>query len=71
MVHTNYKEQLNQSDEGWYAKGLMWEQARENLQNSETGSLRRLQNLIMKLRKSPDLLKIYNNFISNQLKECI
>ena len=71
MVHTNYKEQLKQSDEGWYETGLMWEQRRENLQNNEKGSLRRLQNLIVKLQKSLDLLEIYDNIISNQLKECI
>ena len=70
-VHTNFKERLKQSDKGWYETGLMWKQSKENLQNNETGSLRRLQNLIVKLQKSPDLLETYDNIISNQLKEGI
>ena len=49
----------------------MWKQGKENLQNNETGSLRRLQNLIVKLQKSPDLLETYDNIINNQLKEGI
>ena len=49
----------------------MWKQDKENLQNNETGSLRRLQNLIVKLQKSPDLLETYDNIISNQVKEGI
>ena len=49
----------------------MWKQDKKNLQNNETGSLRRLQNLIVKLQKSPDLLETYDNIISNQLKEGI
>ena len=48
MVHTNFKEQLKQIEEGWYETGLMWKQVWENLQNNEAGSLRRLQNLIVK-----------------------
>ena len=49
MVHTNFKEQLKQSDEGWYETGFMWKQDKENLRNNETRSLRRPQNLIVKL----------------------
>ena len=48
----------------------MWKQGKQNLQNNETGSLRRLQNLIVKLQKPPDWLETYDN-ISNQLKEGI
>ena len=68
MVHINFKEQLKQSEAGWYETGLMWKQGKENLQNNETRSLRRLQNVIVKLQKSPDLLETYDNIISNQLK---
>ena len=49
----------------------MWKQGKEDLQKNKTGSLRRLQNLIVKLQKSPDLLEIYYSIISNQLKEGI
>ena len=49
----------------------MWKQGKENLQNNKTGSLRRLQNLIVKLLKSPDLLETYDNIINNQLNESI
>ena len=43
----------------------MWKQGKENLQNNETGSLRRLQDLILKLQKLPYLLETYHNIISN------
>ena len=49
----------------------MWKQGKEDLQKNKIGSLRRLQNLIVKLQKSPDLLEIYDSIISNQLKEGI
>ena len=47
----------------------MWKQIKENIQNNETVSLRSLQNLIIKLQKSPGLLETFDNIISNQLKE--
>ena len=49
----------------------MWKQGKENLQNNETASLKRLQNLILNLQKSSDLLETFDNIISNQLKEGI
>ena len=71
MVYTNFKEQLRQSDKGWYETGLMWTQGKENLPNNETGSLKRMQNLAVKLQKSPGLLETYDSIISNELKEGI
>ena len=65
MVHTIFKKQLKESDEGWYKTELMWKQGKENLQNNETGSLRKPQNLMVKLQKSSDLLETYDNIISN------
>ena len=49
----------------------MWKQGKENLQNNETASLKRLQNLILNLHKPSDLLETFDNIISNQLKEGI
>ena len=49
----------------------MWKQGKENLQNNETASLKRLQNLILNLQKPSDLLETFDNIISNQLKEGI
>ena len=70
IVHNNFKEQLKKSHEGWYKTEFRWKQrSKENLQNSETWSLRRLQNLMVKLQKSPDLLETYDNIISNQPRE--
>ena len=71
VVHANFKEQLKQSDEEWYEIGPMWKQGKENLQKNKTGSLIRLQNLILKLKKLPHLSKTYDNIISKQLKEGI
>ena len=31
MVHTIFKKQLKESDEGWYKTELMWKQGKENL----------------------------------------
>ena len=62
---------MRQSDKGWYETGLMWKQGKENLKNNKTGSLRRLQNLIPKLEKSPKLLETYDNIIKTQLQEGI
>ena len=37
IVHTNFKEQLKQSDKGWYETGLMWKQGKENLETTKQG----------------------------------
>ena len=43
-VYEEFKEQLRQSDEGWYETGLLWKNRHEPLQSNEHGSLRRLEN---------------------------
>lgn len=52
-------------------QGLCVNKLKDNLQNHKTECLRRLKNLIVKLRKSRDLLKTYNKIIRNYLKEGI
>ena len=37
ILHTNFKEQLKQSDEGWYETGLMWKQGKENFETTKQG----------------------------------
>ena len=42
-VYEEFKEQLRQSDEGWYETGLLWKHGHKPLQSNEHGSLRRLR----------------------------
>lgn len=55
-VYDDFKEQLRRSDEGWYETGLLWKHSHDLLPNNECGSLRRLESLIKKLQKEPNLL---------------
>ena len=64
-VHEEFKEQLVRSSEGWYETGLPWEGNCRPLQNNRDGSLRRLNTLVRKLRRT-DLLDGYDTVIREQ-----
>ena len=66
-VYDDFKEQLRRSDEGWYETGLLWKHGHDLLPNNECGSLRRLESLIKKLQKEPNLLAQYDEVIQDQL----
>ena len=70
-VYDNFKEQLRPSDEGWYETGLLWKHSHDLLPNNECGSLRRLESLIKKLQKEPNLLAQYDEVIQDQLAKGI
>ena len=75
-VYEDFKEQLRRSDEGWYETGLLWKHGHDLLPNNEQGSLRRLESLLKKLQKEPNLLAQYDEVIQDQLakgivKECL
>ena len=64
-------EQLRRSDEGWYETGLLWKHSHDLLPNNKQGSLRRLESLLKKLQKEPDLLDKYDEVIQDQLAKGI
>ena len=67
-VYDEFKEQLVRAPEGWYETGLPWKGNCPSLPNNRDGSLRRLNTLVWKLRKT-DLLDEYDAVIREQLEE--
>jgi hypothetical protein len=64
-VYQDFKQQLRRSEEGWYETGLLWKPRHdEPLPTNESNSLGRLNNLLKKLQRDPEI-------IQNQLKEGI
>ena len=64
-VYAEFKEQLTR-DEGWYETGLPWRGNHPSLPSNEVGSLRRLDNLVRKLR-SQGTLERYDQVIQDQI----
>jgi hypothetical protein len=71
LVYEDFKEQLSQSEEGWYETGLLWKQGHKPLPSNEPGSRRRLEGLVKKLQRDPELMDKYDKIIQDQLKEGI
>ncbi|XP_068720014.1 uncharacterized protein [Montipora capricornis] len=67
-VYEEFKEQLVRSSEGWYETGLPWKGSCPPLPNNRDGSLRRLNTLVRKLRRT-DVLDDYDAVIREQLRE--
>ena len=70
-VYKDFKEQLRRSDQGWYETGLLWKHGHDLLPNNKQGSLRRLESLLKKLQKEPNLLAQYDEVIQDQLAKGI
>ena len=70
-VYDDFKEQLRRSGEGWYETGLIWKHGHDLLPNNKQGSLRRLESLLKKLQKEPNLLDQYDEVIQDQLAKGI
>ena len=62
IVHCEFKEQLQRSDQGWYETELLWKGSRLCLATNEKGSVRRLSSLIRRLDKK-GLTPAYNAVI--------
>ena len=67
-VYDEFKEQLVRSSEGWYETELPWKGNCPPLPNNRGGSLRKLNTLVRKLRKT-DMLDEYDAVIREQLQE--
>ena len=71
-VYQDFKQQLRRSEEGWYETGLLWKPRHdEPLPTNESNSLGRLNNLLKKLQRDPEMLDQYHKIIQDQLKEGI
>jgi hypothetical protein len=68
-VYDEFKEQLSRSVEGWYETGFIWKQGHGPLPSNQHGSLKRLDNLVKKLRRDPNLMNEYDEIIQNQVAE--
>ena len=71
VVYSDFKEQLKRHPEGWYETGLLWKANHGVLPNNKAASIGRMNNLITKLKRDPQLLKEYDRIISDQLNEGI
>ncbi|KAK3700050.1 hypothetical protein QZH41_004349 [Actinostola sp. cb2023] len=67
-VYNEFKEQLTHSPEGWYETGLPWKGNCPPLPNNYDGSVRRLNSLLRKLKRT-DMLDQYDVVIREQLEE--
>ena len=70
-VYKEFQEQLGRNQEGYYETGLLWKANHPPLANNEAGSLRRLDSLVKRLQKQPNLLERYDTVIQDQLTQGI
>ena len=70
-VYGEFTEQLCRSEQGWYESGLLWKAGHDCLPTDERGSIRRLENLVKKLRREPGMVDKYDEIIQEQLAEGI
>ena len=70
-VYDEFKEQLVRSKEGWYETKLPWKANHPELPNNKEGSLGRLNSLVKRLQKDPELFEKYDEIIKDQLTEGI
>ena len=67
IVHSEFKEQLRRSPEGWYETGLPWRSNHPVLPSNKTGSLHRLNGLTKKLQRD-GLTEQYDNIMFDQVE---
>ena len=70
VVYAEFREQLRRSPDGWYEARLPWKGDHPPLPSNESGSLKRLGNLVQRLKKTGGLDE-YNAIIHDQLREGI
>ena len=57
-------------EEGWYETGLTWKGGQPEIPSNEQGSKRRLQSLLLRLKRD-GVVSTYDAIIADQLKEGI
>ncbi len=69
VVHEEFLEQLRcDPEEGWYESGLPWKGGHPPLPSNEANSLKRLGNLVQRLKKSNQFDE-YDAIIQDQLRK--
>ena len=71
LVYEEFREQLVRSPEGWYVSGLLWKGNHPTLPHNKHGSLKRLDNLMIKLEKQPGMLPKGDDITQDQLTQAI
>ena len=69
-VYEKFREQLGLSLGGYYETNLIWRENHPSLQNNESNSLGRLNNLIRNLNRSKSL-EAYDKVVQDQIRESI
>ena len=70
VVYAEFPEQLKRSPEGWYETGFQWKGDHPPLPTNKSGSMRRLESLVKRLKKAGKL-DDYDAIIKEQLQEGI
>lgn len=71
-MYQDFKQQLRRSEDGLYETGLLRKPRRDELlPTNESNSLGRLNNLVKKLQRDPEMFDQYHEIIQGQLKEGI
>lgn len=70
-VYQEFKEQLVRNQDGSYETGLLWKGNHPPLASNKNGSLKRLDNLVKKLDRQPNMLENYDAIIKDQLSQGI
>ena len=70
-VYQEFKQQLGLDKTGCYETNLLWKANSPELPTNKLGSPRRLESLLKRLKKNPELFLQYDQMIRDQLKEGI
>ena len=70
VVYEDFKENLARNFAGWYETNLPWKPDHPHLPTNETGSRRRLNNLVKKLKRNGNYEQ-YNDIIQEQFEKGI
>jgi hypothetical protein len=70
VVYDDFKENLMRNQAGWYETNLPWKTNHPDLPTNETGSRRRLNNLVKRLERNGTYQR-YDDIIQDQLEQKI
>ena len=70
-VHTEFRDQLERNEEGWYQTGVIWKPNIPDLPDNEKGSKARHHKLIQRLERQPDLYDKHEEILTDQINQGI
>ena len=71
LVHAEFRDQLEHSEEGWYQTGPIWKLNIPGLPENEKGSRARPHKLIQRVERQPDLYDKYEEILTDQINQGI